>query len=494
MFKNADFMKKIYGILILAVLFSCCSRDRGNYDYTAVNTLAIEGIPDDTVALHGELLKLTPVFERSLDSVEAGLVYSWTLAGQEIATTRNLEYVIPNGLDVKKYDCCYTVTDTENGMKYFKEFNISVTSPFSWGYYFLCEEPDGSTVLSYFSTKEGTTECLHTTSVGDVAFGKKPKALLDEFGHISSLNDYFYTMYIITEEGENPVIVTNNGSFMPTALINNSCLMFDEESFQPEEGLIMMTGDICFVSNGKLHTYNSGLLYRAGKHDKEYYWSHMASVYTYIYVYDELSHKFYILKNQINDPAAGLISDPYAYDRVVEIEGQPSYEGQTIIYQTVTQEQKMYMAMAQEGHINLITLAYIDNQEETENEPARFEYGYVEGEVDLPLSEADENAKGVLVAENDWYFVAGNKVYTSPLLLPELKEFVTLPGGIGEVTAIAVSSKETSLIIATYDEGSTEEYKGSFVLLDLASKEMTVHKNVMGKCVVAKGYDANPWF
>ena len=99
------------------------------------------------------------------------------------------------------------------------DFNVNVVSNFSWGYYFLCEEPDQSAVLSYFSSKEGTTECLHATKIGDYALGKQPKAIIDYFGNISSLNDYFYSFNIITSQGDNPVIMTNNGAFMPSGSI-----------------------------------------------------------------------------------------------------------------------------------------------------------------------------------------------------------------------------------------------------------------------------------
>ena len=112
----------------------------------------------------------------------------------------------------------------------------------------------------------------------------------------------------------------------------------------------------------------------------------------------------------------------------------------------------------------------------------------------LPLAGADADTKGVLVAENDWYFVVGNKVYTTPVLKPTLADFVTLPDDIGKPVAVAVSAKETQLIIATYDAGSPKEYKGSFAIVELMSKEVTLHRNVMGKCVVAKGYDSNPWW
>lgn len=490
-------MKRNIGLYIIALiaLFWSCSEDKGNYDYVPVNEVKVEGLPKDTSAMHGEVLKLVPVFERTALPTEEGLEYSWTLAGQEIATTRDLNYTVPNDLDVKKYDCRYTVTDTRNGMKYYKDFNINIVASFSWGYYFLCEEADHSAVLSFFSSKEGTTECQHTTKVGDYALGKYPQAIIESFGNISSLNDYYYTMTIIAKEGDNPAIITNNGSFMPSGLVNNSSYMFEGEGgFNPTDGINMLTGSVYFVSNGKIYSYNGGLLYRAAKHDKEYVWNHPASSYGYVYVFDELSRKFYVLKNQIDDPHLGLVSDPYALDRVIGITGQPSYDNQTIIHQYVSRSHVMNMAMVEAGKINLVTMEYIDFQAAKDDQPAISEDGHVVETISLPLAAADVNTQGILVAENDWYFVAGNKVYTSPVLMPTLTEFVTLPADIGEPVAIAASSKNTQIIIATYDAGSAEKYKGSFAIVDLLTKEVTVHRNVMGKCVVAKGYDSNPWW
>ena len=179
------------------------------------------------------------------------------------------------------------------------DFNVNVVSNFSWGYYFLCEEPDQSAVLSYFSSKEGTTECLHATKIGDYALGKQPKAIIDHFGNISSLNDYFYSFNIITSQGDNPVIMTNNGAFMPSGLINDQSFIYEGDTFNPTDAVYMLTDAVYYVSNGKIYSYNSGLLYRAAKHDKEYYWSNPASAYTYVYVFDELSKKFYILKKEV---------------------------------------------------------------------------------------------------------------------------------------------------------------------------------------------------
>ena len=106
-------------LLLLAAIFFACSEDKGNYDYAPANNLKIKGIPTDTAVQSYEVLKLVPEFERSLLPSEEGLVYSWTIEGEEVATTRDLEYTIPGSLNVGKHDCRYIVTDSKNDMKYF---------------------------------------------------------------------------------------------------------------------------------------------------------------------------------------------------------------------------------------------------------------------------------------------------------------------------------------------------------------------------------------
>ena len=136
---------------------------------------------------------------------------------------------------------------------------------------------------------------------------------------------------------------------------------------------------------------------------------------------------------------------------------------------------------------------YIDFREEKDEKPEIREQGILKSSESLSLAGVDANTRGILIG-SDWYFVVGNKVYTSPVLKPQLTELVTLPTGLGSPVAVAASSKETHLIIATYDSNSSHENKGSFVEVELTSKEVKTHRNVMGKCITAKGFDANPWF
>ena len=191
-----------------------------------------------------------------------------------------------------------------------------------------------------------------------------------------------------------------------------------------------------------------------------------------------------------------MLSVSYALDRVVEIDGQPSYDGQTLITQSVGTDADAHilsLALAESGKINLISLRYINFRAAEDEAPEIKEQGILNASESLSLAGADANTRGILVGQ-DWYFVVGNKVYTSPVLMPQLADLTTLPDGLGVPVAVAVSSKETHLIIATYDASSSHENKGSFALVDLTTKEVKVYRNVMGKCVVAKGFDANPWF
>ena len=100
-------------IIVLITLFYSCAEDKGNYDYKAVNEVIVTGVTKDTSVMRGEVLNIHPVIGRSLQASEEGLEYSWSLAGKEIGTNRDLAYFVPETLNVGKYDCRYVVTDTK---------------------------------------------------------------------------------------------------------------------------------------------------------------------------------------------------------------------------------------------------------------------------------------------------------------------------------------------------------------------------------------------
>lgn len=488
-------MKQIINIIlslfVVALLASACYKDLGNYNYSKINELEISGVPADTSAQKMEILKITPKLTRSLENSEEGLQFSWKHGGEEISTERNLAYQIPSGAKAGRNDFYLTITDSKNGMKYLKSFYVNVVSPFGWGYYLLCAKEDKQTVLSYFSTKAGNTNFIHTTSVGGYEFGAEPVAMGASFGNIASLKNYYWTFSVVSQKGNNNVIITENGSFMPQTIINSTSFMYPGSQFNPSEAIKLADNSEYFVSNGQVIMYSSGLLYRPGK-TPDYKWERVAGYFGYLFGFDSNTKKYYILKNQLNDPSQGLVTDKYAVDRVVPIVNQPDLTGFSVIgnnllygspYQTFD-----YMA-AGPNELKIITLKYADNA--PSNVPPLFEFGECTEVKTLSVSGVNTNSK-IIGIVNDWYLSAGNKIYTSPKLLPTFKEYVTLPADLGEVVAMSASAKEKYILVATYNPSATGEFKGSFVEIELSTKNMTVHKNVVDKCVKIGAFNSDP--
>lgn len=482
-------------IVILCLFAFSCSEDKGNYDYTMINTLEIKGLPKDTSMVKLSVLNLSPKFARNLEAIETGLEYSWTFAGKEVSKERDLSYEIPTSALPGKVDCRYIVTDTKTGMKYFYTFSVNIVSPFGWGYYFFCEGDNKQSLLSYWNVAKGTTECITTSKIGDYELGSEPVMLAAAFGNIESLDGYYWAITAVSKKGANPVIVTDNGAFMPTSLINASSGLYEMPIFEPAASINMRTGHQYFLSDNKVYRYASGFLYRNGHSDKNYKWSHVASDYTAMFAFDELTKKFYILKNQLNDPVNGLIYDSNALDRVVSIADQPDYNGHRIIgMKAVSSTEHILTLFTTDGNsINLIELTYIDQRQATEEEPAIFESGKCTKIVNMPVSGGvGENATLISIT-NDWYFGIGNKIYSSPNLLPALSNWTELPSNLGEITAMTSSGAGKKIVVAMYDKNSSASKKGSFVIIDLLTKEKVIHANVIDKCVSVGGYNSDPW-
>ena len=484
-------MKSIYLLCImLGVLFCRCAEDKGNYDYTPVDELTITGIDGTYTKIVGDSLKIPVTFEHTVQGENENYEYLWEMDGKKIADTRDLGILTPSDMSFGNKTCRYTVIDKDNGMKYYKNFAVNIVSPFNWGYYLLTEREDHSSVISYFSVMDGNDKFIQTTSISGVELGDMPRSLAGKFGHISALKDYFWTITSVTSGGENPVIITENATFIPNNIVNTSCFV-DQESgyvFAPEFAPLNRQGNQFFISQGKFISYNKGLLYRPAKHGKDYYWSDPVwsqAGYPHMFVFDKLSQKYYTIQSQPNVPEEGIVGDSYAYDKVVVITDCPSFEGHTIIGTMAEYAAPWDDATIVTASSNGITLIKIS-------------YAYSTGEskcgspVVLPLAGVDSDSKALLVGK-DWYFAVGNKIYTSPVLLPTLADFVTIPEDCGKIVSMNSSAMQSLLVVATYNEKSSEELKGSVIFIDMQTKKQTVYKNVIHKCVSILSCNADPY-
>ncbi|MDE7073485.1 MAG: hypothetical protein K2O69_00295 [Odoribacter sp.] len=495
--------KILYSLLAACLLLAgACAEDKGNYDYTPINEVIIDSIPSVRYCEAGGRLYIKPDI-KSLNEATADLSYSWSVENKEISTNKILDIALPP-LDYKRHLAALTVTDNVTKMQYRETFYLEVTSPFNWGYYFLTRKDDGATEIAYIQATpdvEPTMEDVkHVTGCGDYGFGNEPLQLVNAFGSFQSLGSYYWTIIVLTKEGDYKAIVTNNNTFLATALITEESFSDPVYRFKPERGVFNRPGDLFFVSEGKLVKFikndaRAGFLYRPANHDKEYYWSNpcfSGNGLAFCWAYDELTHKYYALEpytSSNSNPAAGIYADANAYDKVVEIENNVEIKGKHINAFSGYGSTTFYAYTFDADGIH----AYDFNA--AGSNPRVYSFT---GETIIPLAGLNEKAmiatSSIGLAANHWYINNGNVIHYSPIISPQLNVWKELPSdlGLGTIEFIGFSARGSRMVVVLYDENSPEERKGSVVFIDVATKEIThTFPHILHHCVDYGGFNTS---
>jgi hypothetical protein len=139
-------MKKIITYTTLLFLLISCNKDEGNYNYSPINEIKIEGINESYSILKGvENLKISPKITSTKENVK--YEYKWqfapseTHAGEIISTEKDLDW--PISLNKGSYTLYYKVLDTETGIEWKTYTNISISYPITRGYLLACEDKEG---------------------------------------------------------------------------------------------------------------------------------------------------------------------------------------------------------------------------------------------------------------------------------------------------------------------------------------------------------------
>lgn len=465
-------------LLAWGLLAGACSEDKGNYDYTSINEVTIEAIADQTLEA-GSQLQITPVIAM-LDENNANLSYLWTIDDEEVSTERELDITLPP-LSYGGHLCALTVRDNDNGMQYRQTFDIVIVNPFNWGYYFLTRKDDGSTEMAYLPAREAddTTvdEVLYATEVGEYKFGNEPKQIYGSFGYTADYSATRWQFTFVTQEGEYPVIVTDNSTFTPSSLVTSENFIVQDQGyvFAPDATVISQQASVgqFFTSNGQFIRYANGKLYRPARHLKDYYWTHPAmgaSGAKFAWVFDELTKRYYIIQPYAaNNEELGIIADSYAYDEVVEPLDNVDIVGNVLYaadkYSGTGHSFKVYTAASDGIHVYTFVKDWgVDNAHFSEDDV-------------LPLANASENtaiAVGASGLSNGMFYVSsGNEIYSSPTTLPALSPFCTIPSELGTIEYLGLSALGNRLVAVLYDENSPEERKGSVVYISVATKSIT---------------------
>lgn len=212
-------MKKIYMMLaLMAGLFSSCFDDDGNYKYTNVEDITIEGISESYInnSYNGEVLEIDPV----ITSNYTDLQYEWWMwnldkegqgsgnlhTGTEselISTEKKLSY--PVECPIGRYQIMLKVISSSNGY-----FNTATTvfdaqTLFTRGFYILNENSEGNTELDLYD-RDGTMRDDLLAETGNGAMKGKPRMLgaLPSHSQVLEDNSYklFHSLCVTTEDNQ----------------------------------------------------------------------------------------------------------------------------------------------------------------------------------------------------------------------------------------------------------------------------------------------------
>ena len=139
------------GILLAASMFACAP-DNGNYDYSEVNKITIQGMVESyTVDQYDTLWMDSLRLDFSLEETD-NLAYEWVIKAQSgepevISTVKNCGGRIMQepGSYTQSWLC---VTNLDTGLKYYYPFWLTVNTPWENGLYILSEAADGTAKLS----------------------------------------------------------------------------------------------------------------------------------------------------------------------------------------------------------------------------------------------------------------------------------------------------------------------------------------------------------
>ena len=479
----------------LAFSLGACSEDEGNYDYTQINEVTIEGIEVNAVYEAGSQIVATPTIT-VLDEATSNLSYQWTINGMEVSTERILDTMLPP-LDYGDQLCALTITDNDTGMQYIQTFNIQVMNLFNYGYYFFTRLDDNSAEMAYIQAKETDDSTVddvkYTTGVADQAFGNDPRQIFGTYGYNQANGSYEWTLMFLSGEGEYPAIVTDNSAFEPTYLLSSNSFIDQEGgyTFNPEEVLVNIQGTyMAFVSNGQFIYYTNSKLYRPARHTQDYYWSHAVigmGPDIFAWVFDEQSRRVYTIqayRNNGEDIPEGFEVDNNAWDRVMEPVASednpdatnPVVEGEVLAisdYYAGSHACKVVTAAPDMMRVYTYSRPWINGVNPVPNP-------VYTGVYEFALPGMDENASIAVggrtgASAYQYYVNAGNNIYYCATGgVPEAPVLVcSIPAEYGEVEYLGLSALGNRLVVVAYDESSSEERKGTVLFVDLSTRQIT---------------------
>lgn len=171
--KINKYKRLIFSLFAGILLASSCADDKGNYDYSDLNNITIDGISKDITALSYSNLEITPVFKNFIPA-EDQFDFEWKaiqMSGDRetevIGTEKNLNYTVE--LLPGAYTLLYTIKEKGSEVYYREEMKLQVNSVTSEGWLVLSSDNNRAR-LDMVSNITGETyhDILHNSEMPEM--------------------------------------------------------------------------------------------------------------------------------------------------------------------------------------------------------------------------------------------------------------------------------------------------------------------------------------
>jgi len=196
-------MKIYYYILMLALMISTgsCKKDKGNYDYQAINELNIKGVNAEYVVRTGiDTLRIKPQISATMDGADTTRYnYYWIVKTGSFdfdTIGRKRDLVYPVRLNAVPYDLFYRVVDRQTGVTWIANTKINVSTPYSRGLLIMGEDPEGYAEAEMLSMLKDTIHIKNLLSLSGLPRLREPVSLVHTGG-----TEAYIKLWVFTKSG-----------------------------------------------------------------------------------------------------------------------------------------------------------------------------------------------------------------------------------------------------------------------------------------------------
>lgn len=443
---------ELYTILFVLLLVGSCSKDHGNYDYSEVNSISIDSIKESYSVVQFDTLTITPYLKFKQEEIK-NLSFEWKVNNEVISTDpvchAQIRMAANEGSLNAHYDALLIVTNEENGLKYYKNFDVKVGTAYSNALLILSAQADEQAILSFQRRDKANMPIEHqifeaaNPRLGSL--GKKPR-------QVWAGGTQTKMCIVLCEEGPYKMVCLNLTSMQLMQAYDTETIMSYDGPFTPY-GIKMYMGGICIAKEGLFgYNYmNSMALYRpiAGDYEFAYWVDCNKQMDAYMWLsYDNKSERFTTLE----------ITQGIAYDKVTPLESEEfSTAGQKFLTGghagIETSRPVLYDATTKTAYFYSIEMTADEWDPVTWDPIWVINYHKIMEKTGL----MDENSVTVFGENSLYWFIANdNKIVRLHGDGGEIRDVFAAPKG--KVMTMMLDKQEERLFVVTYDGNKSYIY------------------------------------